>query len=58
MLLASLGLIVLMIAALPWGRRVWDRSRPDEPADQGVPTISLPADSPAPADRTESRIIR
>jgi hypothetical protein len=37
MIFISLGLIVLMIAALPWGRRVWDRSRPDESAGEGVP---------------------
>lgn len=37
MIFISVGLIVLMIAALPWGRRVWDRSGPDEFAGEGVP---------------------
>jgi len=36
-MLVSLGVVVLMVAALPWGRRVWDRSRPDEFAGEGVP---------------------
>ncbi len=35
-MLVSLGVIVLMVAALPWGRRVWDRSQPDEFAAEGV----------------------
>jgi hypothetical protein len=39
MIFISLGLVVFMVAALPWGRRVWDRSRPDEPADQGMPAL-------------------
>ena len=29
MIYVSLGVVVLMVAALPWGRRVWDRSQPE-----------------------------
>ena len=63
MIFVSLGVAVLLVAALPWGRRVWDRSQPDLFADDGVPaldttTIGPLADSPDPADGTESRIIR
>jgi len=36
MMFVSLGVVLLMIAALPWGRRVWDRSRPDDFAGEGV----------------------
>ncbi|HWG14735.1 MAG TPA: glycosyltransferase 87 family protein [Streptosporangiaceae bacterium] len=37
MMFASLGLCVLLIAALPWGRRVWDRSAPSEDETRSVP---------------------
>ena len=40
MMVVSLGVIALMIAALPWGRRVWRRPQ------QGVP---LPESAPDPA---------
>ena len=34
MMLISLGVIALMIAAMPWGRRVWQRSQPWLPLPQ------------------------
>jgi Glycosyltransferase family 87 len=37
MMLISLGVIALMIAALPWGRRVWQRSQPRLPLPQRSP---------------------
>jgi hypothetical protein len=37
MMFASLGLCVLLIAALPWGRRVWDRSAPSEDETRSAP---------------------
>jgi hypothetical protein len=49
MMVVSLGIVVLMIVALPWGRRVWDRSRPDEAGDEGVPALDTLADERGPA---------
>jgi hypothetical protein len=37
MMLVSLGVIAFMIAALPWGRRVWQRPQPRLPAPQSTP---------------------
>jgi hypothetical protein len=37
MMLVSLGVIALMIAALPWGRRVWQRRQPRLPLPQRTP---------------------
>ena len=36
MIFISVGLVGLMVAALPWGRRVWDRSRSDQPGDESA----------------------
>ena len=53
-MLVSLGVILLMVAALPWGRRVWNRSRPDECGGEGVPAPDamvadhVPAEVPPP----------
>jgi hypothetical protein len=74
MIFLSLGLIALLVAALPWGRRVWDRARPGQFAgqlgDRGVPALDALVAGPgpgevrsltnstAPADGTESRINR
>jgi hypothetical protein len=37
MMFVSLGVSVLLIAALPWGRRVWDRSAPSEDGTGSAP---------------------
>lgn len=37
MMFASLGLAVLMIIALPWRRRIWDRSAPSEDESDAGP---------------------
>ncbi len=37
MMLVSLGVIALMIAAMPWGRRVWHRPQPSPPVPQRTP---------------------
>jgi hypothetical protein len=37
MMLVSLGVIALMIAAMPWGRRVWQRPQPRLPVPQRSP---------------------
>ena len=37
MMFASLGVIALMIAAMPWGRRVWQRPQPRLPEPQRTP---------------------
>jgi hypothetical protein len=52
MMFISLGVVVLMIAALPWGRRVWDRSRPDEPEHEGegVPALDTVVAEHGPAE--------
>ena len=37
MMFVSLGVIALMIAAMPWGRRVWNRPEPGRPAPERTP---------------------
>jgi hypothetical protein len=37
MMFVSLGVIALMIAAMPWGRRVWQRPQPRLPVSQRTP---------------------
>lgn len=41
MMFVSLGVIVFMVAALPWRRRVWDRSAPPEAEDEPAPGAVL-----------------
>jgi hypothetical protein len=50
MIFISLGIVVLMVVALPWGRRVWDRSGPGEPGDEGVPALDTLVSGPASAE--------
>jgi hypothetical protein len=42
MMFVSLGVMVFMVAALPWRRRVWDRSAPPEDGADDVPARDTP----------------
>jgi hypothetical protein len=41
MMVVSLGVIALMITAMPWGRRLWQRPQPG---------VALPERTPDPAN--------
>jgi len=40
MMFVSLGVIAFMLAALPWGRRVWQRPQPRLPVPQRTPATA------------------
>jgi hypothetical protein len=42
MMFVSLGVVAFMIAALPWRRRVWDRSQPPGPDGEDVGALDTP----------------